>query len=297
MTETTPKAHDIVVGIDGSAGSDHALDWAIAEAARTARGITLVHALRPMSPNERAWLLRGGVVPAQMQRDAQHDAELMLQEREKLVTERAPGAHVTTVVREEDPRVALAELSQQASLVVVGSRGHGTVGSILLGSVSQAVTRTADCPVVVIRPPSSPATEPGVVVGLSTVPESHPTLAAGFAEAASRGVPLVIVLCVWDGYSAVAGWEELSGDSPELTEFQVAVADAVDQLAREHPGVVHTTVLAQGSVDRCFLDLSRSRDLLVVGRHGAHALWGVAALGSLATTVVEHAHVPVMVVP
>ena len=47
-----------------------------------------------------------------------------------------------------------------ARLIAVGTRGYGSVASLLLGSVSNAVIRHASCPVMVIRDPEQPL-EPG----------------------------------------------------------------------------------------------------------------------------------------
>jgi len=62
-----------------------------------------------------------------------------------------PDLPVERRVVQGSPRAALVEASQQASLIVVGSRGLGGFAGLLLGSVSRAVTRESDCPVIVVR--------------------------------------------------------------------------------------------------------------------------------------------------
>jgi nucleotide-binding universal stress UspA family protein len=56
-----------------------------------------------------------------------------------------------TVADEHKPAPFLVERSKDAELLVVGSRGRGSVGSMLLGSVSTYCVHHADCPVVVIK--------------------------------------------------------------------------------------------------------------------------------------------------
>jgi nucleotide-binding universal stress UspA family protein len=62
-----------------------------------------------------------------------------------------PRVEVETTVVDGSPAWALIQASKGAALVVVGSRGHGGFTGLLLGSVSQALLRHADCPVAVAR--------------------------------------------------------------------------------------------------------------------------------------------------
>jgi nucleotide-binding universal stress UspA family protein len=57
------------------------------------------------------------------------------------------------VVRDTDPAVVLADASADADLLVMGSRGYGPMGSLLLGGVSLKLMRKAACPVIVMTRP------------------------------------------------------------------------------------------------------------------------------------------------
>lgn len=51
-----------------------------------------------------------------------------------------------------DPRENLRELSSDVDLLVVGSRGHGGIQGLVLGSVGQYLVTHAHCPVTIVRP-------------------------------------------------------------------------------------------------------------------------------------------------
>ena len=65
--------------------------------------------------------------------------------------EKYPDVEVRRVLAQDRPVRVIAQLSEQASLIVVGNRGRGGFKGMLLGSTSYALVHTADCPVLVVR--------------------------------------------------------------------------------------------------------------------------------------------------
>jgi nucleotide-binding universal stress UspA family protein len=64
---------------------------------------------------------------------------------------RAAGIETEVVVAHAQPADALVDTAEGASLLVVGSRGHGGFAGLLLGSVGQQTAHHASCPVAIIR--------------------------------------------------------------------------------------------------------------------------------------------------
>lgn len=150
----------IVVGVDGSAESTRALEWALAEA--RLRNATLV-ALYAYDYDP-AWqtyaYAEGGVgvgLPADAEtlaEEAHRHAEGLLEKALREAAEQAAGVTVTReAVADRRPARALVERSKTADLLVVGSRGRGGFAGLVLGSVSQQCAHHAVSPLVIVPPP------------------------------------------------------------------------------------------------------------------------------------------------
>ena len=143
------KPGSIVVGVDGSPHSMRALDWAVQQAVAEHRPLTLVHTIHAVTPA----FMDAAIVDVRDGRSVLDAAghQVLASARAK-VESTAPDLEVHEVFDLADPREMLLQLSEDAAMLVVGSRGRGQLRSLLLGSVSVFVVRHAHCPVVVVRP-------------------------------------------------------------------------------------------------------------------------------------------------
>jgi nucleotide-binding universal stress UspA family protein len=262
----------VVAAVDGSPHADRALRWAVQEACLENRRLTAC-AVGP-------------------------DADTILDRALLLVEEQEPGLAVQRMARHGDPREVLLDLAEEATLVVMGSRGHGPLSSLLLGSVSSFVSNHAACPVVVCRPDGEGATA-GVVVGADGTAESLPVIEFAYRQAALRGMPLTVLHCFWDALVAVAQYHRSRGEDavdPELSDLEALLAESVAGFAETYPDVDVTLSLKHGLVDEVLAPRQHPWELVVVGRHPMTSLNRVLT-GSIASAVVERARSTVAVVP
>ena len=138
----------IVVGVDGSAASDAALEFAIEEAALRGASLRIVCAWEIPSS-----VAVGGVFPTEMFEAFPEEAQDIVNKALARVTELKSSVTSEGRIVEGHPAEVLLKEAEGADLLVVGSRGRGGFGSLLLGSVSQQIVHHATGPVVVVRQP------------------------------------------------------------------------------------------------------------------------------------------------
>ncbi|HEV7655550.1 MAG TPA: universal stress protein [Mycobacteriales bacterium] len=152
VVRTRSIAGSVLVAIDNSPHSDAALEYGFAYADRHGLPLVALHAYTlgasvypvmgyPVPPYPIAEEL--GRIRAAAARTAEHSVGRW--------TEKYPDVAARTDVTEGAAVHQLVEASRTASLLVVGTRGHGGLAGMLLGSVSHGVMRHAHCPVVIAR--------------------------------------------------------------------------------------------------------------------------------------------------
>ncbi len=275
METTVIPPGTVVVGLDGSPSADRALVWAVDHAVRERRQLTLAHGLDPAGS---VWVDPAGADHRAVVEAMRADALAVLDRGRDRVAEIAPDLSVHEALWMSDARVTLLDLGERAALVVVGSRGRGPVGSLLLGSVGRAVARHAPCPVVVVRPGHPGMVRNGVLVGADATDRSRPVLEFGYRQASLRDLPLTIVHSAGDEDAEVRLGEAVAGLAEKFPEVRVTT-----RIVDEHPA----DVIARESA---------RMNLVVVGAHHRGTA-GTLLHGSVTDSVVEHAESAVAVVP
>ena len=141
MTEISDHAPRVVVGFDGSESARKALDWAAQYAARVGAVLEPVYAYGPPS----------GLVltPGSLDEEIYSEAAQFLEEAVKS-TLKESGVQVCPRAVQGRAAPVLLEASEDAELLVVGTRGAGGFPALRLGSVASHCVHHATCPVTVV---------------------------------------------------------------------------------------------------------------------------------------------------
>ena len=282
----------VVVGVDGSPGSRAALVWALADAARRGARLQVVSAF----PVETYWgdpmLMDERRIEA-----VRSDTEGRVRELVDEVRSQSGAAAVAvdvTVVPGPAAHGMLAA-AESADLLVVGSRGRGSVRSTVLGSVALHAVTHARCPVVVVHPRlDSGSAPPRVVVGVDGSEGSRQALARAVAEAGRLDAEVTAIAA----YTIRSYWSgAYQATVPPVERLREAVRSDAEAMVAEVGGGTTVRVLpVEGPAGDTLVRAAEGADLLVVGGRGRGAVRGML-LGSVALHCVVYAPCPVMVVP
>jgi nucleotide-binding universal stress UspA family protein len=284
MNETQDRRR-IVVGIDGSIGSEHALHWTVNEARARGLDIDVVH----------AWSPPLSIYPVDLSSDAAAyqaaGADVLAR---ALAGVDAGDGHITRHLAQDNAASALIEASAGAELLVVGSRGRGGFTGLLLGSVGRTCLHLASVPTVVVPPDWQERTTRSVAVGVDGSGPSRAALAWALTEAAAHEATLRIVN-VYDlaPYISTMG-TAVSPDSELIDRSSRALLEEMTADAKDS-GVEVEVIAASGPTAKTLLGVASGADLLVVGSRGLGGLRRLL-LGSVSEHCVYHSSCPVAVV-
>lgn len=134
----------ILVGVDGSEHARRALETAINLAQRYGATLCLVHAFPHVSD------LLGTPFYEQMIESRTLIGRALLESARTQVGDLVP---VEEQLLQGPPAPAILRVAEieHCDLIVIGSRGHGQLAGLLLGSVSHIITHKAHCPVLVVH--------------------------------------------------------------------------------------------------------------------------------------------------
>ncbi|WP_171109873.1 MULTISPECIES: universal stress protein [Streptomyces] len=284
----------LTAGVDGSAESFRAAEWAADEALLRGTDLRLVFADQWQVSATRAV---AGLEPHRW-------ADKMLADAASGVLQRHPGLEITKLHLAGRPAAVLAVEAAVAELLVLGSRGLGRVMGFLIGSVGLATVCATERPVVLVRGTQRPGDERpvspdgrgrDVVVGVDVHHSCEALLSFAFEEAALRGCTLR-ALHGWSLPPVVRDAAALEAAEREMSpDVARRLADSLLPWRARFPSVEVVESTPVGGPALQLLHAAAAADLVVVGRRirenpaGAH-------IGSVTHAVLHHSPAPVAVI-
>jgi nucleotide-binding universal stress UspA family protein len=276
----------ILLATDGSEDAAEAREAADDLARRTGSELHLVHVWHDVpSPYAHAFV----------KRELRRQGQEILDEQVRKIEE-AGGTVTEAHLRGGRTSDEVIELSEEldAGLLVVGSRGLGPVGRILMGSHSEEIVHRAHLPVLVLRSGAAVWPPSRVVIGddYSEDAKKASELAANIAKLYEAETLLVHAYPRLLEQSSGSDAEDAKRQAEEELEER---ASALEDILGYEP----RTVLTSENAAVAILEAARAGDgssLVAVGSRGLGAA-GRARLGSVSTKVVRAARGAVLVYP
>ena len=286
----------VVVGVDGSSDSEDALLWALQEGRLRNLPVRAINVWHPSgTPEETERLATLHSVSDLRDR--------LLEGVTSVVGAAVERAHATDVavtsqvVYGHPVRELIREAATDA-LLVVGSRGRGSLAGSMLGSVSQSCAQYANSTVIVVRGRRPSSGSGRVVVGVDGSPRSVRALRFAKDAAGLRGASLQVVYAWTLPFLGVAG---RSGALPKsaiddaAAQASTTLRESMRRASVDATGSKVEMWLVEGLPVPSLIQAAANADLLVVASRG-YGGWKGLLLGSVSTQCVTHSPCPVAVI-
>lgn len=280
----------VTVGIDGSRGSDRALEWGAAHARRSGVALEIVYAYS--IPWDRSPF---GSPPEEALQKYCSD---LLASAERRAEKVAPGLQIDARSEAGSATEVLLNASKDAAAVVVGARGRGGAIGTMVGSVGTRLATTAHCPVFVVPDNDGLPTTGPVVIGVDDSECGFAAMRLARAEAVKRQT-FVRAVRAYQTPVLMGPVEPDILRRVQRFEYDTA-ATVIDDVCRrtahgEGADVEVRPLMVEASPADAVLKAGEEAQLIVVGSHGKH-LAGRLLLGSVSRLVLQEAGCPVAVV-
>ncbi|WP_405566847.1 universal stress protein [Streptomyces sp. NBC_01167] len=272
----------VVVGVDGSARSAAAADWAAAEAAARGAALRIVRA-SPLPDQDLAglWPFRPDPLPGHVR---------------KALAGRHPGLSVECRHLTGPAVDTLVTQSKEAELVVVATRGAGGFPGLSLGSVALGMAERSACPLVLVpgTPVDGSRTAPDrVILGIDAYDPAGPAIEFAL-QAAQRADGALHAVHAWSLPAPAAEWMPFAvpeEDRGRWEDHQVQLlSDALRPWREKYPRTRVQEDVRLLSAAQALVRASATADLLIVGRRGTQ-------LGVTAHALAHHTRCPLALVP
>lgn len=257
----------VLVGVDDTESSLHAVRYAAREAADHGRSLTVLHAFNWAAAETEP----GGQPPCTA-------AEALLDRAVKTAEQVAPGLAVRGELAEGPAVASLVRHSEHAALVALGDGDLDTCGCVRADTPALQVAARAGAPVLVVRrkpPPNGP-----VLVGVDGSPASRAALTFALGCAARRGADVLVVRVDDPDDRGSGPADDLDG--------------TVTRARGAHPDVRVETRVITGEAGPVMVEQARHAALSVVGSRGTEPYRGM--LGEVSQSLLYHSPGPVVVV-
>jgi nucleotide-binding universal stress UspA family protein len=292
----------VLLAIDGSEAAERAVELCTSIAWPEDTRLRVATVVEPLNPIIAAdWSMAVNEADDPGEIEAKRTANAIVEQAVRRLARSGLAADRCVLRGRPASRIVEAAEDFSADLIVVGSRGHGTIASMILGSVSAEVADHAHCPVLVAR--STGLTR--VILGVDgsgfartaeSVLESWPI----FEKAAIEATAVAQVALPWTAGLVLTAYEPPGAAMGDIKEPIVAemrgFADAA-ALRLKEAGRTASARVVTGAPAAELIQAARDHhaDLIVVGTHGSTGLTRAIA-GSVARNVMLHAKCSVLFV-
>jgi nucleotide-binding universal stress UspA family protein len=271
----------IVVGVDGSRSSLDAVRWATCEATARKTPLQLLSCITYRGTDD------GPRLADNLHERAERDLAEALEIARAVSGEADLGIRVE--LSHQNAPGSLVDRSSGAAMVVLGRRGLGEFTDGLIGSVTSAVARHAQCPVAVIDGWSRVAHGTGpVIVGVDGSANSEQAIGLAFEECSLHSAKL-IALHAWSDYDL-----SMLPVAEEQTVERSVLDASIAGWSERFPDVAVRETLVRDRPVRHLLEMADDAQMVVVGHRGRGGFAGLT-LGSTSAALLHITPCPLLI--